>query len=279
MSAGPVSLLSNVRLLASVLLALGTATATACESVSEQRTVGDVDVLTIREEYASAHLVRRNGHTILIDAGLERHAEVLEQRLFDNDVDPASIEAIILTHGHADHAGGARLLQERYGIPVVVGVADQVLLDDGVEDDLCPTDDIGRDRLRDNGFEVFTPYVADLTVLESMDLREIVDMPGRIVSIPGHTDGSLTVVVDEAAFVGDLFRGDIFSATATVHFYMCDLDDNRRDIEDLLKGEAADVTTFFPGHFGPIDRGSVEDLVANTDAWSRAKEFGRFAAE
>ena len=59
-------------------------------------------------------------------------------------------------------------------------------------------------------------------------------IPGAIVPLPGHTPGSLVVTIAGAAFVGDLFRGGIVGSPAEVHFYMCDLDDNHRDVRTLL---------------------------------------------
>lgn len=47
---------------------------------------------------------------------------------------------------------------------------------------------------------------------------------------------------------------------------MCDLEDNRRDVARLLGELAPSATTFFPGHFGPLERSSVEDAFDPSDA-------------
>src|SRR6187551_3580502 len=39
-------------------------------------------------------------------------------------LDPARIKYVVVTHGHGDHAGGAKLLQERYGSRLVMSAAD-----------------------------------------------------------------------------------------------------------------------------------------------------------
>jgi glyoxylase-like metal-dependent hydrolase (beta-lactamase superfamily II) len=105
--------------------------------------------------------------------------------------------------------------------------------------------------------ETYTPFKADHWVEDGVDLRALWGVPASLVPVPGHTDGSLVVVVGEAAFVGDLFRGGIVGGGVETHFYMCDLDDNRRDIAALLEAWPQ-VKTFFPGHFGPVSRGAVE---------------------
>ena len=43
--------------------------------------------------------------------------------------DPADIEYVLISHGHLDHAGGAKLLQERFGARVLLTAADWDLLD------------------------------------------------------------------------------------------------------------------------------------------------------
>ena len=37
--------------------------------------------------------------------------------------DPADIRYVLISHGHLDHAGGAKLLQERYGARVLMACA------------------------------------------------------------------------------------------------------------------------------------------------------------
>ena len=55
---------------------------------------------------------------VLIDAGM--NARKVEQRLEAIQVDPATIRGICVTHEHADHTAGLRVLQKRYGMPVYV---------------------------------------------------------------------------------------------------------------------------------------------------------------
>jgi len=44
-------------------------------------------------------------------------------------LDPAQIKYVIVSHGHLDHAGGAKFLQERFGSRLVMTAADYDLLD------------------------------------------------------------------------------------------------------------------------------------------------------
>ncbi len=56
------------------------------------------------------------GSGILIDAGVS--ARRLEKALTDREIDPASIQAILVTHEHVDHVQGIKVLAKRYGYPI-----------------------------------------------------------------------------------------------------------------------------------------------------------------
>jgi glyoxylase-like metal-dependent hydrolase (beta-lactamase superfamily II) len=175
-------------------------------------------------------------------------------------VDPAQVSPIIVSHGHADHAGGARYFQQRYGARVIAGRGDAAMLATGRNEPICPTGIIARLRRAGDEAARYTPTEATL-VDGVTPLAPTTGLDGRAVVLPGHTAGSLVVVLGEAAFVGDLFRGAIVGDTAETHFYMCDLEDNRRDIRALLDEIAPGATVFFTGHFGPVARSEVEALA------------------
>ena len=44
-------------------------------------------------------------------------------------LDPANIEYVLVSHGHLDHVGGAKLLQERFGARVLLAAADWDMLE------------------------------------------------------------------------------------------------------------------------------------------------------
>ncbi|MDH3591920.1 MAG: MBL fold metallo-hydrolase [Planctomycetota bacterium] len=54
---------------------------------------------------------------LLLDAGLA--CRTLEQRLRTVGVEPETIDAVLLTHEHHDHARGAQRFSKRHGVPVV----------------------------------------------------------------------------------------------------------------------------------------------------------------
>ncbi len=235
-----------------LVLALGP---TACATTSAlHRPSPAVQVHTFTRDYTNAHVVRMGEHMLMVDSGLEANAPALDQDMRRAGLDPARLDAIVLSHGHADHAGGAGWFQSTYGTPVIVGAGDEDLLATGRNDTLCPTDAIAKRRLADDQAATYRPYRPDVIVEGRLDLQTTYGIEAAVVLLPGHTDGSLVVVMDDAALVGDLFRGSIVGSSAKTHFYNCDLADNRRDIAVLLDEIAPKAELFFTGHFGPPPR-------------------------
>ena len=63
-----------------------------------------IRVLTFTHDYANSHLVVKNDHAYLVDTGMEENGPELAEDLRKAGFPPEKLRAIILTHGHADHA-------------------------------------------------------------------------------------------------------------------------------------------------------------------------------
>ena len=86
-------------------------------------------------------------------------------------LDPASIKYVIVSHGHGDHSGGAKYLQDKFNAHVLLGAADWDLLD------------------RSNGSRPRRDMVA--TDGQKLTLG---DTTVTIYSTPGHTLGTLSTI-------------------------------------------------------------------------------------
>ena len=231
----------------------------ACASTHQISEQSGLAVHTFTHDSINTHLLVANGAMVMVDPGYEKNAPVLEKELRDAGLDPAMVKTIVVTHGHADHAGAARHFQARFQARVVAGKQDEGMLSTGKNERLCPTGFLGRWRHTEDEGATYTPFHADVDVTEPVDLASLSGVPGRIVPLPGHTRGSLVVLAGDAAFVGDLFRGSLVGSGAATHLYMCDLEGNKKDIARLLNELAPDAKRFFVGHFGPVAREDVAD--------------------
>lgn len=227
-----------------------------CASGHTTTRVGDVEVRTFRRAFANVHIVEKNGVRLMVDSGYGEEAPRLDAELKKAGIDPHTLAAIIVTHAHADHAGGARYFHDHYGTRIVAGAADRETFAAGHNGHMCPVGTLGRWRYAKDSAGTFAPFAADLWIDAPTSLQPVAGIDATIVTVPSHTPGSLAVVVGEVALVGDLFRGSALGHSAEVHFFMCDVAANRADVRRLL--EDASRHRFLTGHFGPLDRAAVE---------------------
>ena len=107
----------------------------------------------------------------------------------------------------------------------------------------------------------FQSFEPDIVVKGELDLSAW-GVPGKAVVMPGHTLGSLVVLLDgQQAVVGDIVLGGylggaIMPHRAGHHYFQADVRRNEDNIARLLK---QGVETFYLGHGGPVTRESVVD--------------------
>ena len=172
------------------------------------------------------------GRAAVVDPGgdLDRILDAVDQS-------GATLEKILLTHGHIDHCGGTAELSRRLQLPV----------EGPHEEDRFWIDQLPQQSMR-FGFprlEAFTPD----RWLQGGDTVQFGNVELQVRHCPGHTPGHVIFFSDEdrLALVGDvLFRGSI----GRTDFPRGDHETLIRSIRDQLWPLGADVA-FVPGH-GPM---------------------------
>ncbi|MCI4677227.1 MBL fold metallo-hydrolase [Rhodoblastus acidophilus] len=156
----------------------------------------------------------------------------------------AKVEKIFLTHGHADHAGGAAELRDLLGVPIEgPHIADKFLLD-GLED---------ASKL----FGFRCRNVSPDRWLADGDQVAFGDARLDIRHCPGHTPGSVVYVNEPMQFclVGDvLFEGSIGRTDLPGGDYATLM----RSIDEKIL-TLSDGMTFISGH-GPLSTIGAERL-------------------
>ena len=202
---------------------------------------------------ANVYIVEQGKVSLMIDAGNPGDEGEYERLMRDQGFDPASLDYLLLTHAHADHAGAAAYFQKRYGVEVIGGRDDQPLINARGRAELCPTSFVAKGIASIRSGKEYASFELDHSLDVDggpFDLAKL-GMTGMIWPSPGHTPGSVVAIVGDQAFVGDLIRGGMLEPTRPeTHFFMCDLKENRQRIREVL--DQAEVVQWHPGHMGPF---------------------------
>ena len=138
------------------------------------------------------------GGLILVDSGFTKDAlELIGENLEYYGL-PARPQYLLLTHAHYDHCGNARAFQEM-GAKVIAGAEDAYQCVNGGSQGLdkpTPFDDR----------HIFPAFEPDATISSDCEM-DLCGMPVRFIKIPGHTPGSIAVMVEidgkKIVFTGD----------------------------------------------------------------------------
>ena len=123
-------------------------------------------------------------------------------------IEPRSIRLMVITHGHWDHIGSASDIRKITGAKIAMHFREK----DCLERSLRPLPPAV--TLRGRFFQLFVKplsrsYIPATTVDVMLGDQELsltdYGIPGRILHTPGHSLGSVSVLLDRGdAFVGDL---------------------------------------------------------------------------
>jgi glyoxylase-like metal-dependent hydrolase (beta-lactamase superfamily II) len=83
------------------------------------------NVYAIGTSGTTAYVVQTSAGLLMIDALGAAQVDTLLLPAFQKlGLDPAQVKVIIAGHGHADHVGGSRYMQQRFGSKVYIAAAD-----------------------------------------------------------------------------------------------------------------------------------------------------------
>jgi glyoxylase-like metal-dependent hydrolase (beta-lactamase superfamily II) len=91
--------------------------------VRQPKLVAD-GVVQLGTDLVNWFLVDVDGRVVVVDTGLPGYENGLDRGLALLGRSPRDVEAILLTHSHSDHSGGAEPLRRRLGAPVHVHEAE-----------------------------------------------------------------------------------------------------------------------------------------------------------
>jgi glyoxylase-like metal-dependent hydrolase (beta-lactamase superfamily II) len=209
------------------------------------------DVETIELRRVKAHLVLE-AEPSLIDCGYARSLPRIASALERHGHPLKDLARVVCTHGHPDHAGGARELALA-GVAVLMHPADADRLETTWRDAL-------RSPSRGRIFAAMTPEPPDIVPIVDGD---ILPMLGglEVIHTPGHTPGSVCLygARDRVLFVGDTLQRRFGRVTSASGLYSDDVDAARRALKRLA---SLDVETLVFSHYAPLTDGASETIAS-----------------
>ncbi len=168
----------------------------------------DKMIIPLRLGTQMTYLIPAKDGFIMVDAGNRRCGGAFRRKLGRLKIRPEQIKLLILTHVHFDHVGTAAYIKKHTGCKVAVSTAESHLLESGqavippgINWYGCLISRLGIGwGTHHFGFPGLSP---DFVIENDFDLAEF-GLNGRITPTPGHTVGSISVVLD----TGEIFAGD-----------------------------------------------------------------------
>ena len=207
-------------------------------------------------EKVNCYLIETEKGFILIDTGFSKSRSKIDAFLSNKGITPENkkLILILLTHGDFDHTGNAKYLKEKYDSKIAIHNDDIGMVEHG---------DITWNR----NMNIFLRILGKLmTVLLGMQLKkedrflpDIVlengqklddyGLDAEIITLPGHSKGSVGVLTkDGHFFCGDILENIEQPAQARM---VSDSNDMKKSIEKIGSLEFKYV---YPGHGRPFEK-------------------------
>lgn len=211
-------------------------------------------------------LAVRDGKGLLIDTGLDKDAARRALRAA-GELEVA-LEAVFITHAHADHFGGAYFLQRRLEIPLYATALEAAMMENPIIEPLylfSGAAPIGELRHK---FTLAKPCRVD-HVVEPGPL-EIGPFQVEVIPLPGHAPNQVGVAVGEVIFCADA----VFPAEALQKHKIPFCVDMNETLATLERLPGLPYAHFAPGH-GPAYKagdGIAQACAANRERLEKIRE-------
>ena len=156
----------------------------------------------------NCYLINQDG-LIMVDSGIPKQGKRFHKWLSELSINPRDVSLLILTHGHVDHVGSASEFKELTGCEVAINHREKEWVEKGLKP--LPPAINSWGKVCGVIYKAVLPFVnfpctqIDLALEDDDFSLEPYGIKGRIIHTPGHTPGSVSVLLDTGdAFVGDL---------------------------------------------------------------------------
>ena len=212
-----------------------------------------------------AYLLHSGSEAVLIDTGSGRDVDATGDRIAEA-LEGRELVAIVLTHSHVDHSGGAAAISERFGAPVHAHPIAQEWLLTGDEDA------IGLPQARAAGVYPPDQVLAPVSrVLPIGDSIVVGDLELRAHRTPGHSVDHVVYTAELGAGLA-MFSGDLVFAQGRVAILDTPDSDVVRYEESIRAMNRLRPDLLFPGHGAVVLARGGAHLAAAVAAYDRGDQ-------
>ncbi len=165
---------------------------------------------------ANIGIIAHEGRCLIIDSGMDKDAgqNILKQ-VKKLGLTPT---ALLITHAHADHFGGAHYLVRQTGLKVYATRVEASVMSGPILEPLYLFGGAQPPRELQHKFFLAKPCLADV-ILEGNE-RMVDQIPLEVISLPGHSTQQVGVAYGNTLFVGDAFLTPEILDKHRIPFYM-----------------------------------------------------------
>ena len=193
----------------------------------------------------NCYIIENGTSGILVDTGKKEFiGKVIDTCKF------YSVKLIALTHAHFDHAENAARISDALGIPIGMNEKDCNLIQSNANQSLSAANILGKIvlsvSLKEFSVRSIPEFKPDILLHDDDHLSKY-GIDAHIISLPGHTDGSIGIDVDKKYFLAGDALMNMFYPTVSMLYH-------NRDtmLESARKISSMGNRTIYFGHGKPM---------------------------
>jgi hydroxyacylglutathione hydrolase len=226
----------------------------------------ETKIFPIKLGLNSCYLIRGKD-VVMIDGGMPYKLKMFKRKLSKLGIMPSEIKLIVLTHSHFDHSGSAREIRDLTGAKIAIHESERTYVENGgmiIPKGVNTYGKLSKPLL----FSIFKrisfpKFKPDILITDEPCSLSIYGIDGNIIHTPGHTVGSISVILDSGeAFVGCMaHNGFPFRVRPGLPIYAQDIEAIKKCWKILID---RGIKMIYPGHGKPFPVEVIKTELGNT---------------